>query len=1609
MTALRRILDKFKKDSTNTVEQGAKFEELTKFFLENDNRYKDRFSKVWLWKHFPENEGKVDTGIDIVAKEKFTDGYCAIQSKFFDEKTRVEKDNIDSFFTASGKKIYTSRLIFVTSNNWTSHAEDALKDQKIPINRISLEDMEDGSIDWEQFDEKLLLAKKKTPNKVRPHQELAIQKVLGGFKRTDRGKLIMACGTGKTFTSLKIAEEIGGIILFLTPSINLVSQTFNEWVLQSKIKLNALLVCSDESISAEDDDIRTYDLPIPPTTNSKLISEISEKIFKKGELNVIFSTYQSIQKVIDAQLHGLTEIDLIICDEAHRTAGVTKIDAGDSMFTLVHSNTNIKAKKRLYMTATPRVYREADQKRASQEGAIVYSMDTDVYGEEFHRLGFGEAVRSDLLCDYKVMVLGVEEEFAKKFLKENEELQIDDDQIKIIGCWNALAKKIIRDNSVKILDPSIDENKENKIVQADYFEGPPMRRAVAFCQRIKDSIRFQEIFPKTIKSFIKNTDIKGDLLECQVEHMDGTMSSLSRKGKLRWLQEDTRSQGNICRIISNAKCLSEGVDVPTLDAVIFLNPKNSFIDVVQSVGRVMRKPKNYDKKYGYIIIPISIPAGADPEKALNDNKKYKVVWDVCQALRSHDDRFDRHINQLRFSKKSPQIEYGQIGVGNEASEETAVKGENTVGENKQINLDLPGANEWQNAIFAKIAKKCGDKEYWDEWAREIAVIAENHIKKINKILKGRNQEVKDSFEKFIKGLKKNINPEVKEEEAIEMISQHLITRPVFEALFKDYEFVKKNPVSKSIQKMVDTLDEYELTKEQDILNKFYKDVREKVDQVDDQAGKQGVIKELYEKFFKIAFPKLQNRLGIVYTPIEIVDFIIKSSEYVLNKEFKKSFNDTDIEVLDPFTGTGTFITRLLQSNIIDEKNLEKKYLNEIHANEIVLLAYYIAAINIEEVFHSINKKKEYLNFEGIVLSDTFQMYEQKGDLEEKIFPENNKRVQRQKNSNIKVIIGNPPYSVGQSDENDANKNLKYPYLDSRIDDTYKKFSNATNLTSIYDSYIRAFRWASDKIKENGIISFVTNGSFIDSYSADGLRKTLANEFNKLYIFNLRGNANSSGEFRRKEKGNVFGEGSKTPVVISILIKNSSIKKDNEIFYHDIGDYLSKTQKLKIISKFKSIKNIPWVKITPSERGDWIKLGNDEFENFLIIGDKNKNNKIKIFNKHSAGIKSNRDIWCYNFSKKKLENNMNKMINFYNNQLKDFSVKFKNKKTSLELINKFVNNDKSKISWSQDLKNKFLSRKEGNFKEGEIRSSMYRPFQEQFLYFSRHFNNSVHLMPGIFPEKDSNNYILCITGVGGNIDFSCFISNKIPDYHLQNNGQYFPLYFYDENFSKDKYQVDLFKNDNSSKYKKIDNISDEVTKIFKTKYPKIVNKINSQNIFYYVYGILSSKEYLNRFNNNLRRSLPKIPFAKDFISFMEAGKELAKINLNYELIKLFPLKIEKPNKLDIENFKIKKMTYGKKNKEIDKSIININDKIKISEIPDEVKDYIISGKSALDWILDMYQFYEDTKDSKLINDPNDLIIENNDPEYIIKLIQRIVTISVDSMKIKNSLPKIDEIN
>ena len=1586
MSALQDLLEHYRQTAKNERDKGDKFERLTKFFLENDSRYSDRFSDVWIWNKFPENEGKVDTGIDLVAKEKYSDGYCAIQCKFYGDKTTVDKSNIDSFFTASGKSIYTSRLIFATTDNWTKHAEDALRNQTIPINRMTTDDMENGSIDWEKFNIDSFTAPQRRKKGIREHQKKALDNVMKGFTSNERGKLIMACGTGKTFTSLKIAEEIGGTILFLAPSISLVSQTFNEWVAQSNIPISSIIVCSDVSIKAEEsDDIYTYDLACPPTTDPTLLASVASIEFQEGKLNVIFCTYQSIQVVIDAQEKGLQEFDLVICDEAHRTTGVTLSDREDSHFTRVHNSTLLKAMRRLYMTATPKIYADAMVSKANQEDADVFSMDDEsLYGPEFHRLGFGEAVEKGLLSDYKVMVLGVEEEYASKFLQQDNELQIDDDEIKIIGCWNGLSKKLIEGQN----------------------EGNPMRRAVAFSRSIKDSKNFKDLFSKTVKRFIEQSGQEGDLLECEVDHVDGKMTSLERQSKLKWLKADTSEDGNICRILSNAKCLSEGVDVPTLDAVLFLNPRNSMVDVVQSVGRAMRKADG--KQYGYIIIPISIPADVDPEKALNDNKRYKVVWDVCQALRAHDDRFEATVNKIKFNVNKPdQIDVTIIGegkgLGNDPKNPTdpSKKPDIAAPSVTQLKLDLPSAETWQNAILGKIAKKCGSRDYWENWAKDVSVIAESHIDRIKLLLRGSDQDHQMAFDSFVKGLRKNLNPSVTDDDAIEMLAQHLITKPVFDALFEGYEFAKNNPVSQSFKKMIDLLEDQTFEKDQKKLDDFYESVRRKVGGIDNAAAKQTIIKELYDKFFNLAFPRMAERLGIVYTPIEVVDFVIQSAEFALNKEFNLHLTDRNVHILDPFTGTGTFMVRLLQSGHIKPEDLEYKYLNNLHANEIVLLAYYIAAINIEETFHDLNEAHKYIPFDGIVLADTFQINERKTEFEEQMFPENNKRVKRQMESPIQVIIGNPPYSAKQESENDGNKNLEYPHLDDRIRTTYAEKSSAKLKKNLYDSYIRAIRWASDRVKDCGIVCYVTNGSFIDANNMDGLRKSLKNEFSTLYIFNLRGNQRTSGEESRKEGGKIFGAGSRTPVAISIFVKNPEKKDtDCEVLYHDIGDYLSREDKLKIVADLGSIEKIKWTTLRPNDSGDWINQRDPAFDKFIPLGEKTGTQNINFFNVYSSGILSSRDKWVFNFSRSEVESNMGEMISFYNSQVDEFK-KLQRNSISVE---KFIDTDPKKISWSRATKASLGRGQNRTFSVDNIRLSLYRPFSKHWAYFDKHFNEMVYQMPRVFPTKNLPNKVICVAGVGANKEFSALISDHLPEFATLSNGQCFPLYIYEKSDAEN----DLLSFADESTvdgYSRKENISNEILEVYRKHYDNLITK---EDIFYYVYGVLHSSEYRKRFDSDLTKMLPRMPLVKDFWAFSNAGRNLADWHLNYESVE--PYDLIQNSELDLGDaklFEITKMYFPKLNGKEDKSKIIYNSRITLGGIPLEAYDYVVNGKSAIEWVMERYQVSVD-KDSQIKNDPNDWCNETNEPEYILNLIKRLVRVSVESVKIINSLPSLEEV-
>ena len=1074
---LKDILKELEENSHSQRDKGTRFELLIKNWFLTTKLYSDNIKEIWLWDEFPyKNQfGGSDSGIDLVL-HNLEDEYIAIQCKFYKENSEISKSDVDTFISTSAKffeingerKKFSNRIFISTTNKWSKKASDLIENQEIPVIRISLNELENSDVDWS----KIYLGKqgneaKKASKTIRNHQKEARDSVNKYFKENDRGKLIMACGTGKTFTSLKIAENEtnkNGFILFLVPSIALLGQTLREWTndIDKETKLYPICICSDSKISSKkstnDDNITSViDLALPATTDIDKIVNQLEKIKDKRGMKVVFSTYQSIDVIAKAQEKILEqdknfgEFDLIICDEAHRTTGVTLKNEDESNFVKVHKNEFLKAKKRLYMTATPRLYDDNSKSKAKEGDAYLCSMDDEkLYGEEIYRIGFGKAVENDLLTDYKVLILTLSSSQIPVELQDiiaNGEKEFNfDDATRLIGCINGLSKQILdKEGIIKSTDPE------------------PMKRAVAFCRDIKTSKRVTNSFNNYSEEYLSSLkeEAKRKMVNISSKHIDGGMNALEREELLSWLKEDGEEQE--CRVLTNARCLSEGVDVPNLDAVLFLSAKNSQVDVVQSVGRVMRKAPH--KKYGYIIIPVVIPEHISPEEALNDSEAYKVVWSVLNALRAHDDRFNALVNKIDINKKKPKNIIIATPDNSGSGSGEAREPEGIYGGQKSLPFPIEAV---QNAIYAKMVEKVGDRKYFEQWAKDVAKIAQIQIDRIRDLIAKREKH-KKAFNNVVKGLQENINSSIDSEEAIEMLSQHIITKPIFEALFENYSFVSNNPISSSMEEILNLLLEQQFEKETAELKEFYADVRVRVGNIDNSEGKQKIIVELYEKFFKTAFPKLVDKLGIVYTPIEVVDFIINSVEDILKKEFNRSLTDENVNILEPFVGTGTFISRLLQSGNIKPKDLERKYKKEIFANEIVLLAYYIATVNIENIYHDLNNETEYKEFEGICLTDTFQLGEDKKELAlvSDSFKENSKRVRRQKNAPLQIIFGNPPYTIGQNSANDNAQNKKYPILDNRILETYSKESSAGLNKALYDAYIKAFRWATDRLNNNG--------------------------------------------------------------------------------------------------------------------------------------------------------------------------------------------------------------------------------------------------------------------------------------------------------------------------------------------------------------------------------------------------------------------------------------------------------------------------------------------------------------------------------------------------------------
>ena len=1105
-------------------------------------------------------------------------------------------------------------------------------------------------------------------------------------------------------------------------------------------------------------------------------------------------------------------------------------------------------------------------------------------------------------------------------------------------------------------------------------------------------------------------------------------------------------------ILTKARCLSEGVDVPTLDAVLFLSPRKSQVDVIQAVGRVMRRAEGKD--FGYIILPVAVPAGMAPERALDDNKRFQVVWQVLKALRAHDERLDAAINSMELNGQGPEnIIVEQVSLekakkqddplrgsapdGDEAGAGSSGSGTDSVGKGIQGQLTLL-PSDWKESVFGRIVKKVGSSLYWEDWSKDIATVADRYIHLIDRLLEDPQRQ--DAFQEFVNALRATLNPAVDNESAVEMLAQHILTAPLFDAMFPDHSFSQQNPVSRAMNTILEMLTDHSMIEnERRELDSFYRAMVERIEAVHTLAGKQEIMRTLYDRFFSQAFPRMSERLGIVFTPVEVVDFIIRSADDAMRTAFGQSLGDPGVAIIEPFAGTGTFVARLLQLGVIPPEALEHKYKNEIFANEFVLLSYYIASINIEQVYHQVRAEQGvdegYVEFPGMTLTDTFQLHESDGTITEDFegLAANNERAKAEKDSAITVIVMNPPYSSGQNSANDDNQNLAYPRLDKRIADTYAAQSTGANKNSLYDSYFRALRWASDRIGERGVIAFVSNSSFVDGNSADGVRLSLQEEFSQIFIYDLKGNQRTSGERSRREGGKIFGSGSRTGVAITVLVKDPTHSGTAEVFYAEAEDYATRQEKLDQIAAYGSIEGISGADafrpVTPNDHGDWISTRDERFATFQEIGNKSlkgKESTPAIFRQYSNGLKTNRDAWCYNFSREAVAANMRRMIDNYNDEV------------DAGTDTNSLDTDPTRVNWNRQLLRDLAARKHHLFNDDALRLSIYRPFCTQSVYFAREMNDMIYQLPQLFPTTKHSN--LCITiSTDYRKEFTSLLTALLPDLSAVATAQVFSLFSWEPLSPTSNGEPDLFADLATASesraegaatassldfsrpigdqipvildgYRRVDNVTDATLASYREHYGDA--GITKEDIFFYVYALLHHPEYRERYEDDLKKMLPHIPRAASFHTYASVGRELADLHVNYERVEPHP-SVQEEASLHApadpwERYRIgeRKMRFpklGRRDKDFTR--LEYNDYVTLTGIPAEAQGYSISGRSPLEWIIDRYHVKTD-KASGIVNDPNDFLREQGRPDAVVDLIKRLVTVSMRTQELLETLPKLE---
>lgn len=1844
-----KLLSLLKNNSTHTKEQGLSFELLVSHILASAQPWCERFSKVQLYAQWAQEHPQLadtsrDLGIDLVAVNTALAlestglasakgisgvdlsalcpdapfGFTAIQCKFFTNGNAIAKDQIDSFIAESNRPCFTSRLLVHTSKIG-ENAQYAIKHCVPAVQTVGLHDLAQANLDWAQLlkegDVKL------TKRQLRPYQQDALKAVVEGLKEHQRGQLIMACGTGKTFTALKIAETMvksGGSVLFLVPSLALLSQSLTDWKRQTLRPMRSFAVCSDQKVGQSKKErneelivslMRPSELDYPVTTDAAKLSQAMRTPFgpeQSNGLNVVFATYHSLDVIYQAQhSYALPAFDLIICDEAHRTAsgylkyehdlaiasskgftqgavsqakqGGEQIEAepnrdaapnrdadqpaklrskskyeeegpddktvaaealhlkqmrsskravaqrtralfgNESTWTRIHNNSYIGGKKRLYMTATPKIFGANAKEQEAKGEVILYSMDDErVFGPVLYTLNFDMAVKLGCLVDFKVIILAADKELfpsdAKlfEFSKKN--------SAKVIGSWKALNKYG--------LSGELGE------------DNTPMKRALAFAQVIDagrnldkaGSKQFQQNFPEVIEKYRAHLEAKHQLapdgpehqeyvyikehpLRCECHHLDGTMNALDKEAELDWLRAEPLP--DICKVLFNVRCLSEGVDVTNLDAVIFLSPRQSQVEVVQIVGRVMRKAQG--KKRGYVIIPIVTNDTNNPESVFTKNKDFETVWQIVGALRSLNP--DHVLVDGVTGKIDPRIEVVCVQSESICSRLQAVPGlaqsnlmttpksqksdtesahpEATsspnqspepltpapllTAENAEItspqlpapNLELElddvskvqdpwdelnapkyqqrRAKEWErqrvmeiehaieieSSIRSLIVKRVGKRKEWEEWGEVVAQMCAEQRALLTKLLSScAYPEIRTKFQQFALAFNAAIKQSLSQDDLVELLAQHMVIKPILSKLFPYCDFAERNPISRALSNMLTLLDPEGVVRSGERLQAFYQSLEFRMANVSSVKECQMVVLDLFERFFKVAFPKLQAKLGVVYTPLEIVDFINNSVQEILEREFGTNLSQPQVHILDPFTGTGTFIARLLQNpKLITPEAREYKYRHDLHAFELMPLAYYIASINIEATYQELthHDADAYEPNNVVSLTDTFVTDQSDGvvantssallqddKLKEAVacLDENGARRTTVNHLPLQVILGNPPYSMGQVSQNDDNQNEHYPHLEQRISETYGALTPPRIMKrALYDSYVKALRWASDHIGDQGVIAFVSNGSWLENLACVGLRRSLYQEFSAVYVLDLKGKRRTIGEANRKQGKNIFGDGCRTAVAITILVKNPRHQGPADIFVGAIPDYLNLQEKRNQLAVWGSIFNVPLTKIIPDQYGDWLNQRREDFAAFLPmethVSKKEQNTasgKLHgIFANSSDGILSGRDAWAYNASRYELERSFARCIGVLNAQI-DAAKKAKSLGINFER-----SNDSTKIKWDKPQLTALVTGEHfAPMNPRCIRMALYRPFIKTYLYYDPQWLSRTYRTNFLFPEPDCENQVIVV--IDKHPGFSCLMSKLICDYGTMRLASHcFPRYLYIPKRERTE-PTDVEQPSWTQRYDRIDAISPAVVAYFAAPYGDDAKELTADDVFYYIYGILHSKDYVSCYQSNLQKERPRIPRVarwSDFMAFSESGRKLAQLHLNFEELpayqgcQLLFAKGVTPENMD---YRVERLRYGcikgqKGLAAIDRSIICYNRELIIKNIPAGAHDYQVGRQSPLDWVVERMGVSID-KESKIINDYNQFALEQGKPHYILESILRAITVGIESSAVIAQLPPLE---